>query len=318
MKKKWLVVPVLMFSVTVLFSSWSVAQEEVKIGYLPLVMSLPTYVAIEKVYFQEQGIKPVITPFDSGIHIVDALVAGRLDVTTGNSVITHWLSEQNLPGTFKIFLISGPTTAKDVSMVLMVAKDSPLKGVGDLKGKRVGVYPAISTVVLIKAAMKPFLDPNKDVTILEVSPGNIIQALASGQIDAFFAPEPLGVLAEAKGVARHLVRHPLAVLNLVNGWPGVVFTFGSKFLKEKPLVAKRVKAACDKGVDFTRANETEARKFLVKYANLPEPIAMKMPFDGWFKVEEYNKSSGQPYFDFFKKEGLFQKQIDTTQLYYQE
>ena len=318
MKKKWLVALVLVFSVTILFPNHPMAQEEVKIGYLPLVMSLPTYVALEKGYFKERGITAVPTPFDSGSLLVDALVGGRLDVTTGNGIITHWLVEQNLPGTFKIFLISGPTSAKDVSMVFMVAKDSPLKGVGDLKGKQVGVFPGITTIVLAKAAMRPFLDPNKDVTIVEVPPGNIVQALASGQIDAYFAPEPLGILAEAKGVGRHLVRHPLAVLNLVNGWPGAVFAFGSKFLKEKPLVAKRVKAACDKGVDFIQANEIEARKFLVKYANLPEPIAMKMPFDKWFKVEQYNKPSGQPYFEVLKKEGLFQKQIDTTQLYYQE
>jgi NitT/TauT family transport system substrate-binding protein len=318
MKKKWLVVLVLLCLITILFSSRSMAQVEVKIGYLPLVMSLPTYVALEKGYFQEQGITPVPTPFDSGSLLVDALVAGRLDVTTGNGIITHWLVEQNLPGTFKIFLINGPTSAKDVSMVFMVAKDSPLKGVEDLKGKRVGVFPGITTIVLGKAAMRPFLDPNKDVTIIEVPPGNIVQALASGQIDAYFAPEPLGMLAEAKGVGRHLVRHPLAVLNLVDGWPGAVFAFGSQFLKEKPLVAKRVKAACDKGVDFIQANETEARKFLVKYANLPEPFAMKIPFDKWIKVEQYKKPSGQPYFEVLKKEGLFQKDIDTTKLYYQE
>jgi NitT/TauT family transport system substrate-binding protein len=318
MKKQWVIVLFVLFTVTILFSSQSVAQEEAKIGYLPLVMSLPTYVALEKGYFQEQGITPVATPFDSGSLLVDALVAGRLDVTTGNGIITHWLVEQNLPGTFKIFLIYGPTSAKDVSMVFMVPKDSPIKGVQDLKGKRVGVFPGITSIVLGKAAMRPFFNPDKDVTIIEVPPGNIVQALASGQIDAYFAPEPLGMLAEAKGVGRYLVRHPLAVLNLVDGWPGAVFTFSSKFLKEKPLVAKRVKVACDKGVDFIQANETEARKFLVKYTNLPEPIAMKIPFDKWIKVEQYNKPSGQPYFEVLKKEGLFQKQIDTTQLYYHE
>jgi len=49
-------------------------------------------------------------------------------------------------------------------------------------------------------------------------------------------------------------------------------------------VAKRVKAAIDKGVDFIQANETEARKFLVKYANLPEPIAVKMPLIDGLKL----------------------------------
>ena len=114
------------------------------------------------------------------------------------------------------------------------------------------------------------------------------------------------------------MKHPLQVLNLANGWPGGVFAFNSKFLKEKPILAKKVKGALYKGVDFIHANEQEARKFLLKYANLPEPFAMKIPWEPWIKVEQYNRSWGQPYFEVLKKEGLFQKHIDTTQLYYQE
>jgi hypothetical protein len=71
-------------------------------------------------------------------------------------------------------------------------------------------------------------------------------------------------------------------------------------------------------MDFIKTNELEARKFLVKYSNLPEPFAMKIPIDPWTKVEQYNKSYSQPYFEVLKKEGLFQKHIDTTQLFYQE
>ena len=318
MKMRWLVAAALIFVCLLMTIDNSMAQEQVRIGYLSLVMSLPTFVALEKGYFQEQGLKVVPTAFESGSLIVDAQIAGRIDVTTGNGIITHWLAEQNIPGTFRIFLIYSTSGPKDVSMVFMTAKDSPLKGLGDLKGKRVGVFPGITSTVLAKAAMRPFLDPNKDVTIIEIPPGNIVQALAAGQIDAYFAPEPFGMIAEAQGVGRHLVRHPLSVLNLLEGWPGAVFAFSSKFLNEKPVVAKKVKAAFYKGVDFIQANEAEARKFLVKYANLPEPFAMRIPFEKWIKVEQYNKPSGQPYFEVLKKEGLFQKHIDTTQLYYQE
>jgi NitT/TauT family transport system substrate-binding protein len=200
----------------------------------------------------------------------------------------------------------------------MVAKDSPLKEMKDLKGKRIGTFPGITSLSLAKAVLRPHFDPNKEVTLIEIPPGNIVQALAAGQIDAYFTPEPFGMMAEAKGVGRHLVKHPLQALNLQNGFPGAVFAFNSKFLKEKPILAKKVKAALYKGVDFIHTNEGEARKFLIKYTNLPEPFAMKILWEPWIKVEQYNKSFGQPYFEVLKKEGLFQKHIDTTQLYYQE
>ena len=317
MKRKWLVVGILVFALVLLTVDRPMAQEEVKIGYLTLVMSLPTFVALERGYFQDQGLKVVNTPFESGTLIVDALVAGRIDVNAGSAIIGHWMVEQNLPGAFKIFIIYH-APAKDVSFVLMVAKDSPLKEMKDLKGKRIGTFPGITSLSLAKAVLRPHFDPNKEVTLIEIPPGNIVQALAAGQIDAYFTPEPFGMMAEAQGVGRNLVKHPLQALNLPNGFPGAVFAFNSKFLKEKPILAKKVKAAIYKGVDFIHTNEGEARKFLPKYTNLPEPFAMKILWEPWIKVEQYNKSFGQPYFEVLKKEGLFQKHIDTTQLYYQE
>jgi NitT/TauT family transport system substrate-binding protein len=318
MRKNCVVIGILAFALTLLMLNRTMAQEEVKIGYLKLVMCLPTFVALEKGYFQEQGLKVVNTPFESGTLIVDALVAGRIDVNAGSAIVGHWLVEQNLPGTFKIFVVYGPTGPKDNTFILMAAKDSPFKGMKDLKGKRVGTFPGITVLSLAKALLRPYVDPNKEVTLIEVPPGNIVQALAAGQIDAYFAPEPFGMIGVAKGVARYLVESPMLSVNFKNGYPGGAFTFNAKFLKEKPLVAKKVQAAIDMGIDFINTDELEARKFLVKHTNLPEPFAMKIPFDVWTKAEQYEKSFGQPYFDVLRREGLFKKYIDTTQLYYKE
>jgi len=319
MEKPWLVGLVLVFSVMIVSPNHSVAQDEVKIGYLGFVLALPTFVALEKGYFQDQGLKVTATLFESGTIITDALITGRVDVQTGSAVIASWLAEQNMPGTYKIFIMYGNREVlEDNTMALMVAKDSPLKGIMDLKGKRLGTFPGIASLAMAKAILRNSFNPDKEITIIEVPPGNIVQALAAGQIDAYFAPEPFGMIGEGKGVARRLIKSPLLLLNLKTVIPGAPFTFNSKFVKEKPVVAKKVKAAYYKAVDFIYANETEARKFLPKYTNLPEPLAMKIPWENWVKVEEYNKTSGQPYFEVFKREGLFQKDVDTSKLFYQE
>ena len=295
------------------------AQDEVKIGYLGLVLSLPTFVALEKGYLQEEGLKVTATLFESGTIITDALVSGRIDVNAGSAIVGSWLAEQNMPGTFKIFLVYGARKVpQDNTMALIVGKGSSLKEITDLKGKRMGTFPGVASTVLAKAVLRSSLNPDKEITFIEVPPGNIVQALAAGQIDAYFAPEPFGMIAMAKGVGRPLVKSPLLLLNLKTGIPGALFALNSRFLKGKPLAAKKVKAAYYKAVDFIYTNETEARKFLIKYANLPEPFAMKIPWEYWTKVEEYDKSLGQPYFELLRKEGLFQKHVDTTQLFYQE
>lgn len=321
MKRRWLIAGVLIIALFVVVMDTSMAQEEVKIGYLGFVLALPTFVALEKGYFQEQGLKVTATLFESGTIITDALITGRIDVQTGSAIIASWLAEQNMPGTYKIFIMYGNRAVlQDNTMALMVAKDSPLKGIGDLRGKRMGTFPGIASLVLAKAVLKSSFDPDKEITLIEVPPGNIVQALAAGQIDAYFAPEPFGMIGEAKGkgVGRPLIKSPLLLLNLKTGIPGAPFSFNSKFIKEKPLVAKKVKAAYYKAVDFIYSNETEARKFLPKYTNLPEPFAMKIPWEYWVKVEESDKTWGQPYFELLRKEGLFQKHVDTSKLFYQE
>ncbi|HUL37171.1 MAG TPA: ABC transporter substrate-binding protein [Thermodesulfobacteriota bacterium] len=319
MKKRWMIILFLAFSVIIFPLNRSMAQGEVKIGYLGFVLALPTFVALEKGYFQEQGLKVTPTLFESGTIITDALITGRVDIQTGSAVIASWLAEQNMPGTYKIFIMYGAReTPQDNTMALMVTQDSPMKGIADLKGKRMGTFPGIASIALAKAVLRNSFDPNKEITLIEVPPGNIVQALAAGQVDAYFAPEPFGMIGEAKGVARRLIKNPLLLLNLKTGIPGAPFSFNSKFVKEKPLLAKKVKAAYYKAIDFIYSNEAEARKLLPKYTNLPEPFAMKIPWEHWVKVEEYNKSWGQPYFELLMKEGLFQKQVDTSKLFYQE
>jgi len=319
MRKQWLSVLVILSLVTIFSPNHSMAQDEVKIGYLGFVLALPTFVALEKGYFQEQGLKVTATLFESGTIITDALITGRVDVQTGSAIIASWLAEQNMPGTYKIFIMYGNRDVlEDNTMALMVAKDSPLKGIMDLKGKRMGTFPGIASMAMAKAILRNSFNPDKEITITEVPPGNIVQALAAGQIDAYLSPEPFGMIGEAKGVARRLIKSPLLLLNLKTPIPGAPFTFNSKFIKEKPLVAKKVKAAYYKAVDFIYSNETEARKFLPKYTNLPEPFAMKIPWENWVKIEKFNKASCQPYFEVFKREGLFQKDVDTSKLFYEE
>lgn len=291
-------------------------EEAVKIGYLRITMSLPTFVAQEKGLFSQEGLKVELIPFDSGTAIMDALMAGRIDCIGCTGTPGFWFAAQTAPDRFKIFLLYGTTSnEEDNAFSVVVKKDSPLKGLKDLKGKKVGTYPGATSVALARAVIRTQMDPAK-VIFTEIAPPNMIQALAAGQIDAFFTPEPSGMIAIAQGVGRYLVKSPLIFLKLKRGIPGAAFAFSAKFLRERPEQTKKLKAVMDKAVDYIRANEKEARPYLVKYTGLPEPIAMSMQFDQFIKLDEYDKRAGQEYFDLLYKEGAYKEWVDTTKLYY--
>jgi NitT/TauT family transport system substrate-binding protein len=293
------------------------AAETVKIGYLRITTSLATFVALDKGLFAQEGLKVELLPFDSGTEIVDALLAGRIDVIGSNAITGFWYAAQAAPDRFKIFLTYGTPSLKNPTFVAIVKKDSPLQGLKDLKGKKVGTYPGASSIALAKAIIRTQMDPAL-VTFTELPPPNLISALAAGQIDAFFAPEPMGMMARAQGVGRDLVKEPLGLLGIKEGFAGAAYGFSTQFIKENPEQAKRIKAAFYKAADLITKDKDALRPLLVKYLGLTEPVAMNVPLQYWIKIEQLNKKSTQKYFDLLYKEGAFKQWVDTTKLYYED
>jgi len=313
---KKLIAVVLMF-LLVMTAGSALSAEKVKIGYLRITTSLATFVAQDKALFAEEGLKVELIPFDSGTAIVDALLAGRIDVIGSNAITGFWFAAQTAPDRFKIFLTYGTPSVKNPTFVAIVKKDSPLKGLKDLKGKKVGTYPGASSVALAKAIIRTKMDPG-GVTYTELPPPTLISALAAGQIDAFFAPEPMGMIARSRGVGRDLVKEPLGLLGIKKGFAGAAYGFSTKFLEENPERAKKIKAAYYKAADLIAQDKDALRPLLVKYIGITEPVAMKVPIQYWIKIENLNKESTQKYFDLLYKEGAYKQWIDTTKLYYEE
>jgi len=314
MKKS--VVTVLMFFLLLTAVS-AFGAEKVIIGHLRVVPSLPTYVAMEKGFFADEGLEVELVPFQSGTAIIDALVAGRIDANCMSAITGHWFAAQNVPDKFKIFLVYGADSNVDNTFAVVVKKDSPLKGLKALAGKKVGTFPGGTSVALAKAIIRTQMDP-ETVIFTEIPPSNLIPALAAGQIDAYFSPEPFGMLAVSSGIGRYLQKSPCTLLKMKKGIVGGAFSFSAQFLQERPEVAKKIKAAIEKGADYIKSHEKESRGYLSKNAQLPPAVADKIPFEKWITIKDLDKEAPQLYFDILYKEGAYQKQVDTTQLYYEE
>ncbi len=309
-------VVVLLMILLLMTAATAFSEEKVKIGYLRIVISLPTFVAVEKGLFEQEELKVELIPFESGTLIMDALVTGRIDANCGSAITGYWFAAQSVPDQFKIFLAYGTPSRKNPTFVAIVKKDSPLKELKDLKGKRVGTYPGASSIELARAIIRTQMDP-EGVIFQEVPPTILISALAAGQIDAFFAPEPMGMIAISQGIGKHLVEEPLGLLGLERGFAGAGFGFSAHFLRQNPILAKKVKSIYYKAVDLIDKDRKAARPLLQKYTGVTEAIAMSIPIQNWMKVETLDKEATQQYFDLLYKEGAYKKRVDTTKLYYE-
>jgi ABC-type nitrate/sulfonate/bicarbonate transport system substrate-binding protein len=245
-------------------------------------------------------------------------MAGRIDASCSSGTPGFWFAEQSTPGQFKIFLTYGATSLKNPSFVVVVKKDSPLKDLKDLKGKRLGTCPpGVTSVALARAIIRTQIDP-EGVIFQELPSSLAISALAAGRIDAFFAPEPMGMMALSQGIGRHLIEEPEVLLGLERGFAGAGFGFSTQFIKQNPLLAKKLKSAYYKAVDLIDKDRNAARPLLIKYLGLTDWVAMKVPLTNWIKIETLDKEATQQYFDLLHREGAYKKKVDTTKLYYED
>ncbi len=297
-------------------TAWS--GEKIKIGYMTIPMSLPTFVAVERGLFEQEGLKVEITPFESSTLIISALMAGRIDASCSSGVPGFWFAEQSTPGQFKIFLTYGSSSLKIPSFVVVTKKDSPLKDLKDLKGKRLGTCPpGVTSVAMTKAIIRTQMDP-ESVIFQELPPSLAISALTAGSIDAFFGVEPLGMMAISQGKGRYLIDEPGALLGLQKGFVSACFGFSAQFIKQNPLLAKKLKSVYYKSVDLIDKNRNAVRPLLVRYLGFPEWVAMNIPLTTWMKIETLDREATQQYFDLLYKEGAYKKKMDTTKLYYED
>ena len=184
------------------------AQQKVKVGALKLTSSAPLFIGVEKGFFKEFGIEPELVFFQAAAPIATALATGQLDV--GATGVTAALYNIVLGGE-QMWIVADkgrewpgyPLTGIVVQRELY---DGGLRGIADLKGKRIGITTLGSTFhyhlgnVLEKAGLTL---ADVRVAPLQTMPA-AIEALKGKQVDAILLPQPFPGVAESQGFGKIL------------------------------------------------------------------------------------------------------------------
>jgi NitT/TauT family transport system substrate-binding protein len=288
---------------------------KVSFGYQPFGSNLAFFVAMEKGYFKEKGLDVTAQNIVSANDAANAVVAGTI---VGNATVPLNVMlniEENQPGLMKIFMAKACT--KDVwSDYLLVKKGSAIKSIADLKGKKVGGYPGSAQMTMLKLVLRHFMD-DKDIHTVEMPPATQLQGLDAGQISALLTYDDIAITALETGVAQVLEEDPVGkyVITPMYGYP---YVLSSKFVKDNPKVARKLRDAFYKAADFIKANPTEARQTMAKWVGSKPEIAAKVNFWDQVKAEDIDKGAMQKLADIFYDGGVTKKKIDTKDFYLTE
>ncbi|HSA80543.1 MAG TPA: ABC transporter substrate-binding protein [Geminicoccaceae bacterium] len=140
----------------------------------------------------------------------------------------------------------------------------PIRAIGDLKGKRVGIPQTLGSsghLLLAVIAAQVGLDPQKDIDWIISLSGDFLEVFAAGKVDAFlgFPPEPQEL--RARNVGR-------VILNTTTDQPWSHYfcctAFGNReFVRAHPVATKRYLRAILKTADFCAAEPEQAAQQLV-------------------------------------------------------
>jgi NitT/TauT family transport system substrate-binding protein len=307
-------------SVVVVYLMWPHGAElsEIRIGYIPFSADLPLFVALEQKYFEEENVQVKAVRFSEGSEATTALLAGQVEIIAPIAYSVQWPIIQQEPEALRMFIPEFETNETFLSAVL-VRKDSDIQNIESLRGKKIGTYTGIPQLFYLKLFLKNVgMDPQKDVTIIQVGTALQVSVLEAGQFDALFTVDPFVTVAREKIGARVLVENPRSK-HILNPFPMGAALVSSRFLKEHPTAVGKVYRAMAKAIDFIRADPAAAKNTLPKYTPLTADIVAKSDVYKAFKIgEDVDMTVIQRLADLMLENKLLDKKLDTRKVFLTE
>jgi sulfonate transport system substrate-binding protein len=173
------------------------AQDAIKFGYPQTPAGALAVVADKTELWAKNGLKVQSISFASGVNARDAIVSGRLDV--GIAGLTNFLSGASEAGLVAL----GIAVDQCASAAILVKPSSPIRSLGDLKGKRIASQTGtITHSVFVNRLLPSAKLTAGDVQLVNLRFQDMVSTLAAGSVDAIAAVDPFLSSAEHNGLGR--------------------------------------------------------------------------------------------------------------------
>ena len=283
-------------------------ETTVKIGYLPSDHDSALFVAQSQKLYEAQGINVETSQFNNGGDLMTAMASGDIDI--GYVGVTPALS--SIAKGVPIKIVSG---AQMEGSGILVANNSTITSVADLKGKKVAT-PGEASIqyMLLEYALN-----QENINISEVNPSSMKvaqmnDALKTGKVDAIVTYEPYVSIATNAGYGKLLENSS----KILPDHPCCVVVASDKFIKEHPKELKSILAIHENATKYINEHPNDAAKLLpsdiVPNATLEGKVLSNINF-----VSGLNDSYKKSVTDFMNTEvklGVLKQSIPEDKIFY--
>ncbi|MCF8113397.1 MAG: aliphatic sulfonate ABC transporter substrate-binding protein [Desulfotignum sp.] len=244
----------------------------------------PAWVGIEKGLFKKHGLGVLFQNFYASSGRMGSLVAGDLDVASTGSISGIALMAAGSKG----FMAFG-TPDSYATVEGIIAREN-VKSIQDLKGKRLAAPFASSAHVLVLDILEQNgLDPEKDLTLLNLKVNEMPAAMGSGEIDACAAWTPhFNKLLNMPGNHLLVDDTEFSLYKKFKLGPGPdLLVVRKEFAQKYPNTSKAFVKGYFEAVDMLINEPEECAKVLMKLTNLSMEDQMEVLKDiTWITGEE--------------------------------
>jgi sulfonate transport system substrate-binding protein len=301
--RRWIARAVLSVSIVAATVSASYGQDKVvRIGfqkYGKLVLLKSKGSLEEKL--KAVGTKVVWTEFPSGPPLLEALNVGAIDF--GNTGEAPPIFAQAAGAPIQYVAYEPPAPKGEA---ILVPKDSPIKSVAELKGKKVALNKGSNVHYLLVKALEKAGVKYSEIEPVFLAPADARAAFERGAVDAWVIWDPFQAAAEAATGARTVADGTGIVANYQ-------FYFASKqFLQADPKVVERVLAQLSEVDDWAKGDIRAVAEQLAPSIGLSVPVvevALGRQAYGIKPVTDTVIADQQRVADTFFALGLIPKQI---------
>jgi sulfonate transport system substrate-binding protein len=253
-------------------------------------------------HLDEKGAKADWKEFKHGPAILEAIKAKEVDI--GYVGETPPVFAQ-AGGTDFVYVATDPPAPK--AEALIVRKDSPLKTLRDLKGKKVALNRGSNVHYLLVRALESASLTLKDIEVVYLAPGDARPAYDSGKVDAWVIWDPFLAAAENAG-SRQLADGTGLVDN------HLFYVARRQFAEEHPELLRATLDEFKSLSDWESKNPEEASKILAASSGVAYEallLSEKRHVYGVLPITDGVLDAQQKIADSFSKLELIPKPIKT-------
>jgi NitT/TauT family transport system substrate-binding protein len=239
----------------------------ITVGVLSDADAVTAQIAIDEGFFKQEGLSVHLIVMSTTNQATTGLLSHTMDFSLENYV--GMFQQENAVHSLNLRVVADNDQGTRDLNVLMVAKNSPITSLSQLRGKKVS-YPApglnlgsLTTDVLLQ----PYHMTTGDFTTVVVPFPDDPQALARGEVDVAYTTEPFVTIMKENGarVLADTLSGPLA------GFPVTCWATDAAFVGRYPKTVAAFQAAMVKATRLAASDTPLVRQELPKFIKTMNP-----------------------------------------------